>query len=174
MTNIRCGIPEYKFDLERMIDMLVQDKKNNPSNYSLVVLSEGSEWEGYTVKEYGDADAFGHRKKMSVAEDFSEQIKKQAREETIVSDLTYELRGGDPDFVDKMISMTFGAMALDAMLAGKSGLMAGIAHGCYAMVPIPDPKLGPRKVDIESMYNTDRYRPNYTNKTGLPVFLTRA
>ena len=174
VTNIRCGIPEYKFNLERMIEMLVQDKKHNPSNYSLVVLSEGSEWEGYTVKEYGDADAFGHRKKMSVAEDFSEQIKKFAHEETIVSDLTYELRGGDPDFVDKMISMTFGAMALDAMLSGKSGLMAGIAHGCYEMVPIPDPKLGPRKVDVDSMYNVERYRPSYTNKSGLPVFLTRA
>ena len=34
------------------------------------------------------------------------------------------------------------------------------------MAPIPDPELGPRKVDIATMYNTERYRPNYANKTG--------
>ncbi|HET8549463.1 MAG TPA: 6-phosphofructokinase [Bryobacteraceae bacterium] len=174
VTSMRCGIPEHKFDLEKMVRMLINDKRNNPSNYALVVLSEGAEWEGYTVKEYGEADAFGHRKKMSVAEDFSEQVKRIAKEETIVSDLTYELRSGDPDFTDRMVSLTFGAMALDAVLAGKSGLMAGIQDGRYEMVAIPDPKLGPRRVDVATMYNTERYRPSYSNKTGMPVFLTRA
>jgi 6-phosphofructokinase 1 len=174
VLSMRCGIPEYKFNLEKMVHMLVNDKRNNPSNYALVVLSEGAEWEGYTVKEYGEADAFGHRKKMSVAEDFSEQVKRIAKEETIVSDLTYELRSGDPDFTDRMVSLTFGAMALDAVIAGKSGLMAGIEEGKYAMVPIPDPKLGPRRVDVQTMYNTERYRPSYSNKTGMPVFLTHA
>ena len=174
VTSMRCGIPEHKFDLEKMVKMLVTDKRNNPSNYSLVVLSEGAEWEGYTVKEYGEADAFGHRKKMSVAEDFSEQVKRIAKEETIVSDLTYELRSGDPDFTDRLVSLTFGAMALDAVLAGKSGLMAGIHEGKYEMVPIPDPKLGSRRVDVATMYNSDRYRPTYSNKSGMPVFLTKA
>jgi 6-phosphofructokinase 1 len=65
-------------------------------------------------------------------------------------------------------------MALDAVIAGKSGLMAGIEEGKYAMVPIPDPKLGPRRVDVQTMYNTERYRPSYSNKTGMPVFLTHA
>ena len=67
VTGVRCCIPEYKVDLGRLIDLLIQDKKENPSNYSLAVLSEGAEWEGYTVTEYGEPDAFGHRKKMSVA-----------------------------------------------------------------------------------------------------------
>ena len=75
VTSIRCCIPEYKVDLTKLIELLVTDKQNNPSNYSLVVLSEGAEWEGYTVKEYGEADAFGHRKKMTVAEDLSNEIK---------------------------------------------------------------------------------------------------
>ena len=113
-------------------------------------------------------------KKMSVAEDFSEQIKKRCKEETIVSDLTYDLRSGEPDFVDKLIASTFGTMALDAVLAGQSGLMAAVQSGCYSMSAIPDPKLGPRSVDVQEMYNVERYRPNYSNKTGLPIFLTRA
>jgi 6-phosphofructokinase 1 len=174
VTSVRCCIPEYKVDLKKLIELLITDKKNNPSNYSLAVLSEGAEWEGYQVKEYGEADAFGHRKKMSVAEDLSSEIKAATGEETIVSDLTYDLRSGSPDFVDRMVAATFAGMAIDAIQTGKHGLMTAINNGCYAMVGIPDPKLGPRHVEVESMYNTERYRPTYDSKLGLPIFLTRA
>ena len=173
VTSLRCCIPEYKVNLQHLIEILVTDKHNNPSNYSLVILSEGAEWEGYKVKEYGPADAFGHRKKMSVAEDLSNEIKDATGDETVVSDLTYDLRSGSPDFVDRMVAITFAGMAMDAVEEGKSGLMTAISSGCYAMVPIPDPKLGPRKVEIATMYNTERYRPTYNLKLGLPVFLTR-
>jgi 6-phosphofructokinase 1 len=174
VTSVRCCIPEYKVDLPKLIDLLVTDKKNNPSNYSLAILSEGAEWKGYTVKEYGEADAFGHRKKMSVAEDLSNEIKSATGEETIVSDLTYDLRSGSADFVDRMVACTFAGMAMDAIQEGKHGLMTAINDGNYAMVGIPDPKLGPRHVDVASMYNTERYRPVYDHKLGLPIFLTRA
>ncbi len=174
VTSIRCCIPEFKVNLDKLIELLMRDKKNNPSNYCLLVISEGAEWEGYVTQEYGEPDAFGHRKKYNVAEALSDEIKKHTGEETVVSDLTYDLRSGAPDFVDKLIANTYGTMALDAVLDGKSGLMAAVVNGCYSMVEIPDPKLGPRKVDINTMYNTERYRPNYENKLGLPIFLTRA
>jgi 6-phosphofructokinase 1 len=170
---VRCCIPEYRVDLHHLIELLINDKRNNPSNYSLVILSEGAEWQGYAVKAYGEADAFGHRKKMSVAEDLSDEIKRATGEETVVSDLTYDLRSGSPDFVDRLVGFTFAGMAMDALLEGKSGLMTAIHEGRYAMVAIPDPKSGPRKVDIPSMYNTERYRPKYDHKLGLPIFLTR-
>ncbi|MEK7751040.1 MAG: 6-phosphofructokinase [Acidobacteriota bacterium] len=174
VTDVRCGIPEYAFDLDRMVELLLKDKKKNPSNYSMVVLSEGASWEGYVVQEYGDPDAFGHRKKMSVAESFSEEIKKRSKQETVISDLTYDLRGGEPDFVDKMVATTFGNMALDALAEGKSGFMTAIVKGCFKLSEIPDPKLGPRKVDIGEAYCTERYRPKFTGKLGLPIFLTKA
>jgi 6-phosphofructokinase 1 len=173
VTNIRCVIPEYKVNLEKLISLLLEDKRNNPSNYSLVILSEGAEWEGYQVKHYGEADAYGHRKKANVGDDLAAEIKARTGEETIVSDLTYDLRSGDPDFVDKLVACTFGNMAMDALEQGKSGLMTGIVNGCYELVEIPDPKLGPRKVDVATMYNTERYRPSYNNKRGLPVFLNK-
>ena len=174
VTSVRCCIPEYKVDLKHLIELLVTDKKNNPSNYSLAILSEGAEWQGYTVKEYGEPDAFGHRKKMSVAEDLSSEIQAATRNETVVSDLTYELRSGSPDFIDRMVATTFAGMAVDAIQEGKHGLMAAISDGRYALVGIPDPKLGPRKVDVATMYNTERYRPTYDHKLGLPIFLIRA
>jgi 6-phosphofructokinase len=174
VTSVRCCIPEFKFDLARLIEILMTDKKANASNYALAILSEGAEWEGYQLREYGEADAFGHRHKANVGEDLSDEIKKATGQETIVSDLTYDLRSGSPDFVDKLVANTFASMAMDCIAQGKHGMMMAISHGCYAAVPIPDPKLGPRKVDIETMYNTQRYRPNYAGKLGLPIFLTRA
>jgi len=174
VTSIRCVIPEFKVNLDKLIDLLMTDKQRNPSNYALVILSEGAQWDGYKVEEYGEPDAYGHRKKASVAETLSAEIQQRKGTETVVSDLTYDLRGGPPDFMDKLIASTFGNMAYEATLAGQTGLMAGIHEGRYAMVPLPDPKLGPRKLDVATMYNTSRYRPNYSGKLGMPVFLTRA
>jgi ATP-dependent phosphofructokinase / diphosphate-dependent phosphofructokinase len=173
VTSLRCCIPEYQVNLAKLIELLVADKRNNPSNYALVIVSEGAQWEGYTVKDYGEPDAFGHRKKMSVAEDLSTEIKATTGEETIVSDLTYELRSGSPDFVDRMVASTFADMAVDAIHEGRENLMTAVSGGCFALQPIPDPTLGPRKVDVATMYNTERYRPTYDRKLGLPIFLTR-
>jgi 6-phosphofructokinase len=174
VTSIRCAISEFKFNLEMMIDLLMEDKENNPTRYSLVVISEGAEWEGYNLREYGEEDAYGHRKKGNVGEDLGREIRSRTNEETVISDLTYELRSGEASFTDKMIAATFGNMAVECIQKRQTGLMTAIENGCYALVPIPDSKLGPRQVDIDTMYDTKRYRPSYTNKIGMPVFLTRA
>ncbi len=174
VTSMRCCIPDHRFHLQKLIEVLLKDKRTTPSNYALVVLSEGAEWEGYQLRETGEADAYGHRKKANVGEDLSDEIRKSTGEETIVSDLTYDLRSGNPDFLDKMVASTFAGMAMGCIERGQHGLMMAVSGGCYAAVPIPDPKLGPRRVDVATMYNTERYRPSYENKIGLPIFLTRA
>src|SRR5579862_3905978 len=174
VTSIRCCIPEYEVNLEKLIDLLMSEKRDTRSNYALLVISEGARWSGYVTQEYGEPDAFGHRKRMSVGEALGTEIRNRAHEDSIVSDLTYDLRSGEPDFVDKMIATTFGNMALESVLRGESGQMAALLNGCYTMVAIPDPKLGPRKVDIPTMYNTERFRPSYSNKLGMPIFLERA
>jgi 6-phosphofructokinase len=175
VNSMRCIIPEYKqVDVNRLIDLVVEDKKRNPSSYSLVLLSEGAEWIGYEVQEYGRPDGYGHRKKMNVAEILADKIQDLKGEETIVSDLTYDLRSGAPDFVDRMVAATFAGMAVDQIAQGRHGQMMAINQGCYATVPIPDPALGPRKVDVAKMYNKERFRPTYTDKIGLPIFLTHA
>jgi len=173
VTSIRCCIPEFKVDRDKLIELVLEDKRNNSSSYALVLLSEGAEWEGYQIQEYGQADAFGHRKKANIAEVLNEYFQ-QRGEETIVSDLTYDLRSGAPDFVDRMVANTFGGMAIDTIRQGGKGVMMAINGGKYAAVPIPDPKLGPRAVDVAKMYDTARYRPSYTGKMDLPVFLTHA
>jgi hypothetical protein len=92
--------------------LLIEEKPANPSSYALVVLSEGAEWEGYQVREYGEADAYSHRKKASAAECLATKSSGAPARRRMVSDLTYDLRHSDPDFVDKLVGLTFGNMAL--------------------------------------------------------------
>lgn len=172
-TGIRCCIPEHPFDLERLLGLLQEEKQANPSNYALVVLSEGATWVGHTVAEYGEADAYGHRKKVSVAEALSQEVKHRLGEETVVSDLTYDLRGGAPDFLDRMVSITFASMAVECIVDGGSGRMMAIQNGCYVDAKIPEAGRPARSVDVASLYDTERYLPLSGNKAGLPIFLSR-
>jgi 6-phosphofructokinase 1 len=172
VTSTRCLIPEHPFDLDRICALLTEDKRNNPSNYSLVVVSEGATWEGREVQEYGEADAYGHRKKVDIGEALSAEIKRRTGEDTMSSDLTYDLRSGDPDSVDHLTAITFANIALDLVADNVSGRMVGIRDGNYAHSEIPEPTAGARQVDIGALYNTDRYRPRYDDKLGRPLLLT--
>ncbi len=174
VTSARCLIPEYPFDLERISKLLDEDKKNNPSNYSLVVVSEGAVWKNQEVGEVGEADAYGHKKKIDIGHALAEEIKRRTGEETMSSDLTYDLRSGEPDAIDQIVAITYANIALDLIRDGVTGRMVGVQNGCYAHVPLPDSALGPRKVDVAALYNAERYRPNYMSKLGAPLLFSRA
>jgi 6-phosphofructokinase len=174
VTSLRCCIPEFKFDLQTLIELLVQDKRDNPSHYAMVLLSEGAAWQGYKVKEYGDPDAYGHYKKMSVAEALAQEIENQHRQATLVADLTYELRGGEADFFDKLASNSFATMACQCLFDGEFGRMTAIRDGRFTVTDIPDPARGPRRVEVQTMYDIERLRPRYNSMRGRPVFLMPA
>ncbi len=171
ITSGRCLIPEYEFDLDHLVGLLVADKKNNPSKYSFAIAAEGAMWTGGKLEEYGPADSFGHRHKANVAEVLASEIQARSGEETLASELTYDLRSGDPDAVDSMVGITFANVAMNLIADGISGRMVAIRGGKYSHSPLPHPDQGPRSIDIPSMYNTDRYRPIYTNRMGLPLLL---
>lgn len=174
VTSTRCLIPEYPFDLDRVCRLLMEDKQHNPSNYSLIVVSEGAMWTEGTVAEYGEADAYGHRKKVDIGSALADEVKKRTKQEMMVSDLTYDLRSGEPDAIDKIVAITFANIALDLIRDGVSGRMVGIQNGCYAAVPLPKLSMGARKVDVAKMYNTERYRPNYSSKLGSPLLFSQS
>ncbi|MDH3743926.1 MAG: 6-phosphofructokinase [Acidobacteriota bacterium] len=172
VTSTRCLIPEYAFDLDHLCQLLVEDKKNNPSNYTLVVASEGAVWQGQDLAEYGEADAYGHRKKVDVGYALKEEIKRRTGEDTMSSDLTYDLRSGDPDSIDHLVAITFANIAIDLIGSGVTGRMVAIRDGNYTHAVLPDPSLGPRRVSVEKLYNAERYRPNYSAKLGSPLLLS--
>jgi len=173
VTSGRCVIPEVEFDLERIIEILVEDKRNNPSLYSFLIASEGAVWKGQRLSEYGEADAYGHKKKADIGHALGEEIQRRAKEETMVSDLTYDLRSGDPDALDQIVAITFANVAMDLIREGIHGRLVAVQDGKYAHAPLPDPKLGPRKVDVPSMYNLARFRPQYSGRIGAPLLLSQ-
>jgi 6-phosphofructokinase len=172
VTSTRCLIPEYPFNLDRAIGLLMEDKRNNPSNYSLVVVSEGAMWEKGSVDEVGEADAYGHRKKVDIGHALAHEVESRTGEETMVSDLTYDLRSGAPDAIDQIVATTFANIALDLIRDGVTGRMIGIQNGRYAHTALPDSSLGARKLAVPALYNTERYRPNYASKLGVPLLFT--
>jgi 6-phosphofructokinase 1 len=171
VTSARCVIPEHRFEIDHLVELLVEDRRNNPSGYSFVIASEGALPVGLELREVGEADAYGHRHKASIGEFLAEEIKRRSGIETVNSELTYDLRSGDPDALDQMVGTTFANVAMDLVVEGKSGQMAAIRNGRYGYCPIPEP--GARTVDVARFYNTDRYRPIYTDKIGLSVLLSQ-
>jgi 6-phosphofructokinase 1 len=174
VTSARCVIPEYPFDLDLLVKLLMDDKRNNPSNYAFIIASEGAVWTGQKAEDYGEADAYGHRKKVDIGHALAEILRQRTGEETMTSDLTYDLRSGDPDAVDQVVATTFANVAFDLIGDKVYGRMMAIREGLYSHAPLPDHALGPRTVDIEKLYNTKRYRPRYAGKLGAPVFLISA
>ena len=170
-TSGRCLIPEAPFDLDRLIDLLVADKRGNPSRYSFVIVAEGAIWKGGSIPEVGPADAFGHRRKADVGEALADEIRRRTGEDTIVSALTYDLRSGDPDAFDQMVATTFANVALDLLSEGIAGRMVAIQEGRYTHAPLPDPKLGARRVDVSRMYNAERFRPQYGGRLGYSLWI---
>ena len=170
VTSSRCLIPEHPFDVEHLCRLLMEDKRNNPSNYSLVVVSEGAVWAGQQVAEYGESDAYGHRKKVDIGHALAEEIKRRTGLPTRMQDITYDLRSGEPDAFDKIVASSFGALAVQMIASGRTDRMVCLAGGVYADAPLPDAKLGARTVDVGLFYDTATFRPKRTAHAGRPVF----
>jgi len=171
VTSARCVIPEAPYDLDALAEILAADHRANPSHYSFVVTAEGAIWQGAHISDVGTADAFGHRHKANVGEALAEEIRLRTGIETLASELTYDLRSGEPDSIDSMVATTFANVAMDLIFDGVTGRMVAIQDGKYAHTALPDPALGPRKVDVDVMYNAARFRPRYEGKLGDPMLL---
>jgi ATP-dependent phosphofructokinase / diphosphate-dependent phosphofructokinase len=171
VTSARCVIPEAPFDLDHLLQILVEDKRMNQSRYAFVIASEGAIWRGGELAEFGEADAYGHRRKVDIGFALAEQIKQRTGEEAVNSELTYDLRSGEADSLDQMVAITFANICVDLIRdGGVRGRMMAIVDGKYAHVAIPEPG-NPRKVDVPTMYDVDRFRPQYHGRLGRPLLL---
>jgi 6-phosphofructokinase 1 len=171
VTSARCVIPEAPYDLDALAHLLKADHAHNPSHYAFVVTAEGAIWQGAQMSDIGEADAFGHRHKANVGEALAYELRARTGIETLASELTYDLRSGEPDSIDSMVATTFANVAMDLIQDGVTGRMVAIQDGKYAHTALPDPSLGPRKVDVPAMYNAERFRPRYDGKLGDPMLL---
>ncbi len=175
----RCLIPEHPFDMERLTELMSEDRRKNPSNYSIVIVSEGATFadEGM-VFEGGEADAYGHKKLGGIGEQVAARLKElspkynDGEQVGIISQrLGYLVRSGHPDAIDSIVPVVYGNMALNLLLEGKSGRLVSLRDGKYCNVDLREVTASKKRVNIKKHYHTDRLRPDYQSFDNKPLFI---
>ena len=168
----RSIISEVPFDISRLAEMLLEDKRSNPSNYAIMTISEGAIIEGGEVIETGEADAYGHRKLGGVGEITADQIKKLTGQNVMYQQLGYLMRSGAPDSLDRMVAMSYGNLAIQLIRRNETGKMVALHGGNYTTVPVEMVLAGKKRVDVTSYYDIENYRPKIRDFMGVPMFLS--
>jgi 6-phosphofructokinase 1 len=167
----RAIISEVPFDVEKLAAMAVDDKNRNPSNYAIIIISEGASMLGGQIVEYGQEDAYGHRKLGGIGMITGEAIKQITGYDIVNQQLAYLMRAGAPDSLDRMVAISFANLAVDQLLQGHSGRMVALQSGQYTTVPVDTCVQGTKRVDVEELYDADSYRPRVRHMLGKPMFL---
>lgn len=167
----RAIISEVPFNPERLAELIMKDKSANPSNYAMVTVSEGAHMVGSKVIEYGEADAYGHRKLGGIGQITGEALKELTGQNIIYQQLAYLMRSGAPDALDLMVAVNFANMAVDLIKNGASGRMVALRDGAYTHIPISTVASGIKRVDVDELYDVREYRPKVRHVIGKPMFL---
>jgi 6-phosphofructokinase len=175
----RCVIPEHKFDIERLTELLVADRRKNPSRYSILLISEGAMFEGgEMVFEKETTDAFGHKKLGGIGDLVSENVQELSPKfnsgnliHVINQKLGYLVRGGDPDAIDSIVPMAYGNLALNLILDKVHGRLVVLKNGRYDNTPIDVVTASKKVVNVKEYYNTERLRPHYKSFEMKPLFI---
>jgi 6-phosphofructokinase 1 len=175
----RCVIPEHKFNIDRLTELLSEDRRRNPSRYSVVLVSEGAMFEGgEMVFERDSTDAFGHKKLGGIGDLVSEKVKELSPKynngktiDTINQKLGYLVRCGDPDAIDSVVPMAYGNLALDLLLGKIHGRLVVLKNGRYDNMPIEVVTATKKVVNVKEHYNIDRLRPHYKSFEMKPLFI---
>lgn len=175
----RCVIPEHKFDIDKLAQLLVEDRFKNPSQYSVVLVSEGASFTGSDmIFKNIEKDQYGHAKLGGIGELVSAKLKELSpqynngkRINVINQKLGYLVRGGDPDAIDSIVPMAYGNLALDLIMKGVHGRLIVLKNGRYDNMPIDVVTSSSKVVNIEKFYNIDRLRPHYKSFEMNPMFV---
>ncbi|HWQ13084.1 MAG TPA: ATP-dependent 6-phosphofructokinase [Roseiflexaceae bacterium] len=167
----RAVISEVPFDVEKLSALLLEDRRRNPSNYAICVVSEGASMIGGQVVEYGQEDAYGHKKLGGIGMITGEAIKKVTGVDIVHQQLGYLMRAGAPDSLDRMVAISYGNLAVDQLLQGHSGRMVALQNGQYTTVPADTCTQGVKRVDVDELYDVQSYRPRVKHPLGKPMFL---
>ncbi len=175
----RCVIPEHKFNMERLAELLIADRHKNPSRYAVVLISEGAMFEsGEMIFARDTMDAFGHKKLGGIGDLVSDKLKELSPRynngkalDTISQNLGYLVRCGDPDAIDSIVPMAYGNLALDLLLKQTHGRLVVLRNGRYSNVPIDAVVASKKVVNVKEQYNTERLRPYYKSFEDKPLFM---
>jgi 6-phosphofructokinase 1 len=167
----RAIISEVPFDVDRLAELLLKDKRDNPSNYAMMTISEGATLTDGQIVESGEEDAYGHRKLGGIGQRTSELLKERTGQDMIYQQLGYLMRSGSPDSLDLMVAINYAVMATDLIVTGTSGRLVGLRDGNYVNLPLQTLGEGVKRVDVDALYDVERYLPKVRHVDGKPMFL---
>lgn len=167
----RALIAEVPFDIERLAQLVMQDRDANPSHYALIAISEGATMTGGNIEESGEEDAYGHRKLGGIGQRTGVELQRLTGVNVLNQTLGYLMRAGAPDSLDRMVAMSYANLAFDLILSRDTGQMVSLQSGVYTAVPMDNIARRQKRVDIEELYDSATYQPKVTHQMGKPMFL---
>ncbi len=178
----RCVIPEYKFNVEKLCELLSEDRRSNPSHYSVALISEGAAFEGEDmIFESEETDMYGHKKLGGIGDRVSSVLRELSPKynhgrwiNVINQKLGYLVRCGDPDAIDSIVPMAYGNLALDLVMENKMGRMVCLRNGEYDHIPLETVISYKKRIDLDKYYDRERLRPLYKNFYQKPFLILTA
>jgi 6-phosphofructokinase 1 len=139
MTGLASGAigictPEFPRSLDRIVE-IVRNSIAIGKEYFLIVVAEGHE---------------------PRAADIARAVTEAGCIDSRVSVLGHVQRGGPPLVFDRLLATRSATMAAEALVAGKSGYLAGLVQGDFALVPASAAIKPTRKVTTELLQLAER------------------
>jgi 6-phosphofructokinase len=167
----RAIISEVPFNAHRLGDLLLEDKKTNPSNYAMLTISEGARLEEGEIVQSGEADAYGHQKLGGIGQVTGDLLREVTGHNIIYQQVAYLMRSGAPDSLDLMVAANYAQMAMSLVEQGRFGRMVALQRGLYTDINMSTIMQGVKRVNVAELYDVEQYRPKVRHVFGMPMFL---
>jgi 6-phosphofructokinase len=168
----RTVIAEVPADLDVLLPLLAEDKAHNPARYAMCVISEGASIKGEDAKDGARLSTpASQRHALGAGHRLGREVAARMGEGTVIQELAYLMRAGEPDAMDRMVGLAFGSLAVQLLQRGEKDRMVALKRGSYDHVPIDTLLSGSKSVDVEGLYDPAAYRAKLMRVEGMPMFL---
>lgn len=158
----RVLIPEVPYDPEQLARLVIQDKRETPANYAVVLICDGTRLQPDHESKYAELLASnGKTGLMSSGMVAAQVLTEVICERVYLQHLTYLLRTGSPDGQDLLGATNFAFWAAHLLHEERYGRMtAFVKDRMWTDVDLNLAIQGSRQVDVASMYDAEQYKPN--------------
>jgi len=158
----RAIIPEVPYNAERLARLALQDKRETPANYAVVLICDGASLEAEQASRYAHLISNEHQERpLSSGMVATRLLSHITSEGVFTQPLTYLLRTGVPDGQDLLGATNFAFLAAHLLSEGKFGRMtAFVKDKMWTDVDLSLAIQGTRVVDVQAMYDAAEYKPN--------------
>ncbi len=133
MAGIVCGaemvlMPEVQLTLEEIADA-IEDAYRRGKSHAIIIVAEGASFRTTELAGLLDDMDLGFKTRVTI--------------------LGHIQRGGSPTAFDRLLAARMGSKAVEALMAGHSGVMTGLQGRTIELVPISDVITQKREANLE-------------------------